>query len=165
MRSRSCTPVELSSKLARAIDGMDGKKRSLLKSRKYQWGNSEVDKWRNIWRILFPDDPDTAIPDPELRHVATAEEEFQLFRSFASSQLPPRLRSRVEETLRKAFDEIVDNEIDAALLEKFEAVLRKTIEATFREEIEATLGEFQSVGGTWENRGRSNASHHQPHSI
>jgi hypothetical protein len=36
----------------------------LLKSRKGHGGLTEAEKWRQVYMILFPDDPDQGIPSP-----------------------------------------------------------------------------------------------------
>lgn len=50
-------------KEAGSIEGFDKNQEVLIRSRK-RTTSSEVDKWKEIYRILFPDDSDDLIPSP-----------------------------------------------------------------------------------------------------
>ena len=46
-------------------DGIDKHTEEQLKSKRRVPGViTEVDKWKQVWRILFPEDPEDKIPDP-----------------------------------------------------------------------------------------------------
>jgi hypothetical protein len=63
-REERCDSVPRPASLASRLDGIDNKKQKELKSRKAAWGNSEKEKWVNIWLIVFPEDNAEGVPDP-----------------------------------------------------------------------------------------------------
>ena len=45
-------------------DGFDDAQEARLKSRKSLTTLTEAEKWRRVWKILFPQDADADIPEP-----------------------------------------------------------------------------------------------------
>src|SRR2546421_11452454 len=62
-----CEPVCAKKEMnpLKSIDNIDKKQKAELKDKKRSRNfRSEEEKWKDVWRILFPDYPDSAIPVP-----------------------------------------------------------------------------------------------------
>ncbi|KAI0019341.1 hypothetical protein F4780DRAFT_450220 [Xylariomycetidae sp. FL0641] len=60
--SRMNPPCDLEER--RSVEGFDSRQETRLKSRKATRGLGEIEKWQAMYRILFPDVKDAAIPSP-----------------------------------------------------------------------------------------------------
>lgn len=58
-RSDICHVVALES-----FQGIDKKQEAILRSRKKSKDQSESDRWRSMYTVLFPDDEEDLIPSP-----------------------------------------------------------------------------------------------------
>ncbi|KAK5652662.1 hypothetical protein OQA88_10256 [Cercophora sp. LCS_1] len=85
-------------------EGIDADKEKLLRSRKGKNKEaSEVDKWNEMYMILFPEADSTSLPSPYYEYSPTEgntpgspEDEFVRYEQFLRRELPGRVRQELE---------------------------------------------------------------------
>ncbi|KAK4445174.1 hypothetical protein QBC34DRAFT_166066 [Podospora aff. communis PSN243] len=73
---------------------------------------SEEEKWKEMYRILFPDDPEDAIPTPyyddgDSSWESRRDDEFNRYESYLRRELPRAVRTRLEEAVASFSDPFV----------------------------------------------------------
>ncbi|KAF2477623.1 uncharacterized protein BDR25DRAFT_2571 [Lindgomyces ingoldianus] len=95
-----------------AIEGFDKLQEKRLRSRKrVQPEVSEEDKWREMYRILFPDDDDMLMPSPYMecdwekiyQRSKPISNELERYEHFLRRELPPAVRRELEIAVEKEF--------------------------------------------------------------
>ncbi|KAG7287262.1 hypothetical protein NEMBOFW57_006769 [Staphylotrichum longicolle] len=82
-------------------DGLTKDQERLLKKKRKQAG-SQVDRWKEMYRILFPDDDENDIPepydedDPRMTWEAHRAQEFDQYERYLRRELPRLVRQRLE---------------------------------------------------------------------
>ncbi|KAF2106959.1 hypothetical protein BDV96DRAFT_311431 [Lophiotrema nucula] len=96
-----------------AIEGFDSVQERSLKSRKKPKSElTEEDKWKDMYRILFPDDDDSLMPSPYL--ASNWEQIYQKGRVSGSNEI-----ARYEQFLRRELPTAVRRELEVAVDEEY----------------------------------------------
>lgn len=109
-------------------------------------GKTTEEKWRAIYKILFPDDPDDTIPSPYWTDQVVLRKEEAMrsldsYETFIRRELPLRLHRRVHGSAATNFNSVFSNEI----IDVATDALNETISAYWR-------GEGASLPGRTDER-------------
>ncbi|KAF2677866.1 hypothetical protein K458DRAFT_464501 [Lentithecium fluviatile CBS 122367] len=94
------------------VDGFDKLQEKRLRSRKKTCPNqNEADKWRDMYRILFPDDEDTSIPSPYWKAIyqrgrPAVTDELARYEQFLRRELPSAVRRELESAVEREFSPV-----------------------------------------------------------
>jgi hypothetical protein len=103
-------PESCEIRFAEPCEGFDKEKEQRLKKRK-RTESDEVGKWKEMYRILFPDDPENSIPSPYYDDQAdvllqTQRDELARYDQYLSRELPRLLHSRLEAAVVEASENV-----------------------------------------------------------
>ncbi|OCL08075.1 hypothetical protein AOQ84DRAFT_439822 [Glonium stellatum] len=115
-------------------EGIDSEKMTKLKNKKGISNQSDEERWKAIYRILFPDDDFSNMPSPfydetDLQAQASHHDDFE---KFCRRELPRRVKSKIEIVVKKntrQFTDELNSEIERIVRECF-----NTVVSSFRQE-------------------------------
>ncbi|ORY10733.1 hypothetical protein BCR34DRAFT_485248 [Clohesyomyces aquaticus] len=100
------------------IEGFDKLQEKQLRSRKkIQPEPSEEDKWKEMYRVLFPDDDEALMPSPYMNYNwervyqrrKPASDELARYEQFLRRELPPAVRRELESAVERQFSPLEES--------------------------------------------------------
>lgn len=86
-------------------DGFDSKQEAKLKSRKRATTElSEVEKWRQSYKILFPHVPEVRIPSPFYEYTEVHDDSLDVYEEYVLREMRGHLRPYLEQELESCLD-------------------------------------------------------------
>ncbi|KAF2183844.1 hypothetical protein K469DRAFT_689603 [Zopfia rhizophila CBS 207.26] len=152
-RSRSPGDGEGEDSEMRPLFGVDCDKFEKLKSRRGTQRLSECERWRNIYRILFPDVEKSQIPSP---YISPDDENFwdhdeedydtvslQTFIEYSRRELPHRFESRIEVEVSKIVKDAIERKVP-----DFMSRMKETMKDTLQNAYDEVVSSFVQASDT-----------------
>ncbi|KAF2805410.1 uncharacterized protein BDZ99DRAFT_104876 [Mytilinidion resinicola] len=115
------------------MEGIDSRQTQMLKSKKRSFGEAEEEKWRIMYRIVFPKDTENLIPSPYYKDVimghGSSTDTFQAFEASLLRELP----KHVSRALKDIVDEDIQSRIESAVRNCY-----KQVSERFRPPVKST---------------------------
>jgi hypothetical protein len=115
------------------LDWIDESKKAELRKRKSIWGLSEQEKWKGIWKVLFPMDSDAEIPDAEIDELVGDAQILDSCKAYLAEHLANRMKTRMEAIvdiigLKRHLGRIATEHVQKELHKAFPSELDKLFE-------------------------------------
>ncbi|KAF2436110.1 hypothetical protein EJ08DRAFT_226401 [Tothia fuscella] len=111
------------------LEGFTKEQEKLLRSRKRPAGQTEPEKWRNMFKILFPKKTEEEIPSPYVEPASYQNwKEVLLFKEFLNSKLPEKLREDYGSHPR--YEDYLSDQHVSDLIEEVYQIYQSPVEST-----------------------------------